>query len=594
MLLERLRAYAVDQLDVPPTGYQSQPIRYIIRIDEQGRYLGMLDTADTANRNRGRQTLAPHVKRSSGVKPKLLADNGEYVLGIARDDPKKPPNPDRVAAQHEAFLTLVEACAEATREPSVQAVVAFLHGNLPTREQLGDDFEPGAAITFRVSEPNHPEGVLPVDQPSVRAFWADYLAPKVDADAAGTMACMVCGTVGPILKRHPLKIKGIPGGQTSGMDLISANAGAFESYGLEASEIAPTCPSCAEAYGNGLNALLADNTTSLWTKELAYAFWTDKADDAAGEIVIGLFAEPEAHPGEVRELLTSFWSGNTASLAIDPTPFYAAAFGASGARVVVKDWIDTTVGEARARLARYFALQHLVEWDGAESTPVRITYLANATVHRKATAPPIVSKSLVRLALAGDPLPLDLLYLAVRRNRAEQRVTRNRAMLIKMVLASRSSKPGEEKINTMSELDSANTQPAYVCGRLLATLDRIQRVALGSPNATIIDKFYGTASSAPASVFGTLLHGAQNHLGKVRGTRTSTFNALDRQLQDILALLNAFPRTLTLEEQGLFALGFYHQRAADRAQAIASKAKREAAGQPVPEEDEVLVDGASA
>ena len=266
----------------------------------------------------------------------------------------------------------------------------------------------------------------------------------------------------------------------------------------------------------------------------------------------------------------------------------------SGARVVVKDWIDTTVGEARARLARYFALQHLVEWDGSESTPVRITYLANATVHRKATAPPIVSKSLVRLALAGDPLPLDLLYLAVRRNRAEQRVTRNRAMLIKMVLASRSLKPGEEKINTMSELDSANTQPAYVCGRLLATLDRIQRVALGSPNATIIDKFYGTASSAPASVFGTLLHGAQNHLGKVRGTRTSTFNALDRQLQDILALLNAFPRTLTLEEQGLFALGFYHQRAADRAQAIASKAKREAAGQPVPEEDEVLVDGAGA
>src|SRR5690606_34012405 len=111
---------------------------------------------------------------------------------------------------------------------------------------------------------------------------------------------------------------------------------------------------------------------------------------------------------------------------------------------------------------------------------------ANSTVHRKATAPPIVSKSLVRLALAGDPLPLDLLYLAVRRNRAEQRVTRNRAMLIKMVLGSQYPQLIEEKTG-MTELDSTNTQPAYVCGRLLATLDRIQYAALGTPNATIID-----------------------------------------------------------------------------------------------------------
>jgi CRISPR-associated protein Csd1 len=593
MLLERLREYALDQDDAPPAGYQHQPVRYIIRIDESGRFLRMLDTADTGNGNRGRPTLAPHVKRSSGVKAKLLADNGEYVLGIAREDPKKPANLDRIAAQHEAFVNLVKSCAEATGEPSVRAVVSFLQGDIPAREQLDNDFDPAATITFRVSESNHPEGVLPVEQPSVQAFWADYVAPDSDAAGSDTMACIVCGTVGPVLERHPLKIKGIPGGQTSGMDLISANAPAFESYGLKASQIAPTCPTCAEAYGNGLNALLADKTTSLWTKELAYAFWTDKADDSAGEIVVGLFAEPEAHPGEVRELLTSFWAGKTASLAIDPTRFYAAAFGASGARVVVKDWIDTTVGEARARLARYFALQHLVEWDGSGSTPVRISYLANATVHRKATAPPIVSKSLVRLALAGDPLPLDVLFLAVRRNRAEQRVTRNRAMLIKMVLASRSSQ-SEEEVIRMSDLNSANTQPAYVCGRLLATLDRIQRTALGKPNATIVDKFYGTASSAPAAVFGTLLHGAQNHLGKLRGPRTSTFNALDRELQDILALLTSFPRTLTLEEQGLFALGFYHQRADDRAQAIANKAKREAAGQQVSEEDETLGDVAEA
>lgn len=593
MLLEQLRAYALARDDIPPAGYQSQPVRYIVRLDETGRYLGMLDTADPANRKRGQQLVAPHVKRSVGIKPKLLADNGEYVLGVARDDPRKSPKPDRIAAQHEAFVNLVRTCADSTNEPSVRAVVNFLCGDLPAREQLNTDFDPGSTITFRVSVPNRPEGVLPIDLPSVQAFWAGYLAPDADPDGSSDMVCIVCDTTGPVLERHPLKIKGIPGGQTSGMDLISANAPAFESYGLTASHIAPTCPTCAEAYGNGLNALLASKTTSLWTKELAYAFWTDTVDNATNEIVVGFFAEPEEHPAEVRELLTSYQSGKADSLAIDPTRFYAAAFGASGARVVVKDWIDTTVGEARMRLARYFALQQLVLWDGSESTPVRVSWLANSTVHRKATAPPIVSQSLVRLALAGNPLPLDLLFMAVRRNRAEQGVSRERAMLIKMVLGSRHPQLIEGRTG-MTQLDSTNTQPAYVCGRLLATLDRIQYAALGTPNATIIDKYYGSASSAPASVFGTLLHGAQNHLGKLRGTRNPVFRALDSELQDILSLLSSFPRTLTLEEQGLFALGFYHQRAAARARATANKAKREAAGGPVAEEDDPIDDVAGA
>ncbi len=585
MLLEQLRAYALDQADVLPVGYQHQTIRYIIRLDENGRYLGMLDTANAATKSRGNAHPAPHVKRSMGIKPKLLADNGEYVLGIARGDPKKPSNPDRIAAQHEAFVTLVETCADATNEPSVRAVVNFLCGPLPTREKLDVEFDPTATISCRVNEPRRPQGVLPISLQSVQAFWAGYLAPADTTDRTGDMGCIICGTVGPVLERHPLKLKGIPGGQTSGMDLISANQDAFLSYGLKASQIAPTCPTCAEAYGNGLNALLASKSTSLWTKELAYAFWTEKTDHVAGEIVVGLFTEPEEHPAEVRELLTSFWSGKTDSLAIDPTRFFAASFGASGARVVVKDWIDTTVGEARTRLARYFALQHLVQWDGAESTPIRVSWLANSTVHRKATAPPIVSKSLVRLALAGDPLPLDLLYLAVRRNRAEQKVTRERAMLIKMVLGSRYQQQMKE-ITGMTELDSTNSRPAYICGRLLATLDRIQRVALGSTNATIVDKFYGTASSAPASVFGTLLHGAQNHLGKMRRDRPGAHHVLEAQLEQILAPMSAFPATLTLQDQGLFALGFYHQRAADRAQAAANKARREGKAQPELEPDD--------
>lgn len=580
MLLETLRDYAREQMDVPPPGYQKQAIRYIIRLAADGTFVECVDTSDPALKVRGIEHLAPHVKRTVGIAPKLLADTGEYTFGIARDDPKKPSKPERVAAQREAFTELVDQCAAATNEPAVRAVAAFLAGELPTEAELGPNFDASATITFRVNDPDVPEGILPISLPSVQAFWAARRAPDAEASASGGMTCIVCGGTGPVLERHPLKIKGIPGGQIL-KDLISGNAPAFESYGLTASQIAPTCPTCAEAYGNALNALLASKSTSLWTKELAYAFWTDAKEDEFGPFVIGLIAEPDAHPGEVRELLTSHWSGRQEATSLDPTKFYAAAFGASGARVVVKDWIDTTVGEAKRRLARYFALQELVQWDGSPSTPVPMTWLANSTVHRKATAPPIVSQSLVRLALAGDPLPLDLLFLAVRRNRAEQGVSRERAMLIKMVVGSRDQQRMEE-IAQMTELDSTVTRPAYLCGQLLATLDRIQRVALGAPNATVVDKFYGTASSAPASVFGTLLHGAQNHLHKMRRDRPGAHHVLEEQLERILAPMTAFPTTLTLQDQGLFALGFYHQRAADRAQAVANRAKR-GAQQPVAE-----------
>jgi len=186
-----------------------------------------------------------------------------------------------------------------------------------------------------------------------------------------------------------------------------------------------------------------------------------------------------------------------------------------------------------------------------------------------------VGSALLGLALGGDPLPLDLLFQAVRRIRAEGAVSRERAALIKMVLG---SQPGiaAEEADAMRELDLSNTEPAYLCGRLLALLDSIQREALRTTNATVVDKFYGTASSAPASVYGSLLHNAQNHLAKLRKERPTVQRALERRLEEVLAGLDRFPPTLSLPQQGLFALGYYHQRAADRRAIAERKAAKEA------------------
>ena len=127
----------------------------------------------------------------------------------------------------------------------------------------------------------------------------------------------------------------------------------------------------------------------------------------------------------------------------------------------------------------------------------------------------------------------------------------------------------------LARLDPTNRDPAYLCARLLAVLEATQRAALGDINATIVDRYFGTASSAPAAVFGKLLRGAQPHLAKLRRDRPGTHRALQQRLEEAQAGLHHFPKTLTLEQQGLFALGYYHQRAADRAAASAARARRE-------------------
>lgn len=566
MLLRRLAEYS-DTLDLPPTLYRQKPVRYIIEIDQSGRLLSSrpTDTADPASPmvRKGAPRMVPEVQRTSGIKALLLADKADYTLGPA------DAASSRKNKSHEAYLDLVSRCVLATRESCVSAVLDFLKSGISSLE-LPDDFDRGATIVFRVGE------VFPTDLPTVQAFWAAENDPAADPDRSGAMQCVVCGELRPVLKRLQAKLKGIPGGQTSGTSLISANAPAFESYGLEASLIAPTCSACGERFTRGANALLADPSRRIFLGGTALAFWTRTPSEFS---FVKALIDPD--PADVVALIRSVTTGRPPSR-IDADEFYGIALSASGGRAVVRDWIDTTVLEAKRRLSQWFAFQSVVGPNGETPKPLGIRALCGATVREFTDLSPSVPRALVRSALTGAPLPHGLLFEAVRRNRAEQRVTRPRAALIKLVLTTNSiSSDGME--GHMIELDADNPSAAYRCGRLLAVLEQIQRAALPTAKATIVDRFFGTASSAPASVFGRLVRGAQPHMARLERDRRGAYVALDRRLGEVMGGISSFPRTLTLEDQGLFALGFYHQRAFDRMQA-AQRAEHTPDVEPVLEE----------
>jgi CRISPR-associated protein Csd1 len=523
--------------------YGPTPIRWYVDLGEDGSLRGFTETEGSSPR--GKRVVAPHVQRTVAVKAKLLADNAEYVLGIARETSK----PDRVQRCHQDFVETVERCAQETGEPVVESVLRFLQALDPEKLRLPDEFDPADTLTFRVGE------VLPIDLPVVQRWWADHTTG--DGEEAGpVMECLVCGESKPVERRLPVKLKRIPGGQASGTALVSANAGAFESYGLEASLISPICRDCGEAFAKAANSLLQDRKCSLRAGPAVYIFWTREGGD---HLVADFLSEPD--PDEVRELLASSWTGREQATDLEAEPFYAAALTASGGRVVIRDWIQTTVPRARKNLARFFQLQRLTDPDQPEQPrPYSVYRLGGATVRELKDLPAAVPRTLISFAVDGGRLPDGLLYEAVRRNRAEQRVPRNRAALIKMILASQDSTLEE----TMTELDLANRDPAYLCGRLFAVLEDIQHQAIPGAKATLIDRFFGSASAAPASVFGVLMRNAQPHLAKLRKDpkKQSAYNGLQEELESVARHLEEFPRVLNMRQQAVFSLGYYHQRAA--------------------------------
>lgn len=563
MILARLKEYADTRMELPPEMYGETPVRWLIDLTPDGELLGFVPRGgDTKANARGVPMTVPQIVRASGIKPKLLADNGEYVLGVGRPD----ADPAKVAERHRRFIELASRCAEETEEPAVEAVVRFLGEWNPERDRgrLPEGFDAGDTLTFRVN------GVLPVELESVQRFWASTTA----GEEGPAMTCLVTGLEGPVVDRLPVKIKGVPGGQTSGTSLVSANAEAFTSYGLKNSLTSPISRLAGERFGKALNELISKRDSRIYIGPLVYVFWTR---EETGFDPIGFVDKPQ--PEAVRQLFDSARAGRQ-SHGVRPNDFYALALSASGGRAVVRDWLETTVPEVQENLRRWFEAQSVVNAYGEKADPLGVYPLA-ASAYRDASKEmtATVPAALVRAALNGGRLPEDLLARAVRRNRAgtvypdgrRENVTHQRAALMKLVLIY-----GGGEVQATEKLDTQHTDPAYHCGRLLAELEALQVAAIPGVKATIVDRYYGSASSTPAAVFGTLLSRAQSHLGKLRKSSGGAGAAIQERLEEISTSIgDRFPNTLTLREQAVFALGYYHQRAHNRARRRAAREARD-------------------
>lgn len=164
----------------------------------------------------------------------------------------------------------------------------------------------------------------------------------------------------------------------------------------------------------------------------------------------------------------------------------------------------------------------------------------------------------MRSVLTGMPYPMALYNSILTRIRADQEINRIRVSIIKAYLVRRFRfyNRTSEVVLTMS-LNAENRNAGYLLGRLFALLEKAQENANPGINSTIRDRYFGTASASPGSVFPILLRLAQHHIAKAEYGRL-----MDRRIEGVVSLIDHFPAHLNLEDQGQFVLGYYQQRQA--------------------------------
>lgn len=580
MILKRIVEFAERHAADQPTGYQPRFVTKIVQLNRDGTFRQVIPaTGQKRGKREGVERMEPQESpaRTVAIKPRLFADNVNYALGMAREK----DNSEQVVARHLAWCELVRECAESVPRSEIVAVRKWieaggpeeLRGNADEHQIVAED-----DLTFEV------DGAFPTELPEVRAFWANR------AENASQAVCLVTGKTAAVADRMPAPIKGVPDGQMSGTAFVSVNSDAGESYGLEAALNSPISVDAAEKLCNGLNVLLNEHVLlpddkgkerrkykySLRVGRSVYLAWARNDSDAFD--LFRFFDAPD--PADVHDLIRQPLSGKAAPSEFQEKDFFVLSLSANAARIVVRDYHETTLANVKANLARWFSRLEIVDRDGQPARPPSVHRLASS-LYRDANKemPAHVPTSLVVCAITGRPLPDYLLGLAVKRNLAMQGpyaefngkryLSIERLALIKAIL--------EHKENQdLSALNVHHPDPAYHCGRLLAVLEQVQRSALGDINSTLVDRYYGAACSSPGTILGNLVNDAQSHLAKMR--KGSGDGWAQNRLGEILSSIgDEFPRTLSLHRQGLFALGFYHQKAHDRAAAIETRAAKEAA-----------------
>lgn len=562
MILQELVRYYERKLqegEISIEGFESKEIPYLIEIDKDGNFIRFIPTwLDEKKKRANKYTIPKAIVRARGINANLLWDNAEYVLGIESKDKQKD------------FIRKIQDFKELSNEKSLESVLTFLSNyklsDLKKDEHWIEIQENKPNLTFKLKGKND---IICANEKIVKTI-SKIISNGSDSEKG---ICLITGEEAVIERLHA-KISGVANANTVGANIVSFNLNAFESYGKEQGANAPTSKYANFAYGTAINTLLSkdshqkiligDTTTIFWSErkseledEFSFLF-KPVAEEESSEKNKGKEAEDNK---KIKEHFQSPFSGKNAKLKHllnDNTKFYILGLAPNAARISIRFWYPSTVGEISKNIEQHFQDLKL-EIPNNDSGFISLNRILRSTAiqGKLDNINPLLAGKLITSILSGSEYPRTLLSSIINRMKAEQSISFVRASILKAIL---NRKGRNEKFKNYKELqermDESNIGIAYRLGRLFAVMEKMQQNAINS-DSTIKDRYYTSASTRPASVFPVLFSLSNHHASKL-GNKSIY---LEKLKGEILEPLNgSIPKTFSLEEQGLFALGYYQQK----------------------------------
>ena len=612
MLLQHLNDFADSRKLLDNLPFKPKAVRWILTLDEAGKLVGYGPVETEGSNRRGKEFSCPQTTRPkvAGGVAEFMADGIAAVFGLDTDLEKPMSENQRKdrdknnRRKYDDFWGQIEQAHEETYAPALKSLLAFKPdpGQMPSFLRWGTSSDPkpkeksawwitkadGEEVRFGTDNFSFRLGeqLLLEDESYVRPFWRAQFEKENETHEtdAPRGLCLVTGKPDQaIALTHNPKVQGVPNTAAFGAAIVSFDKDAFASYGFEQSLNASTSTQVVTAYCTALNEMLSREEHSIRLGQSSCCFWTRNETGATS--TWGTLLN-RADPKAVADFLKSPWAGQERE-ALRQEKFHAVTLAGNSGRIVVRHWMQTTLGIATENLRHWFEdleLEPMRFFSGKEKMPpLALFRLACATVREAKDLRTEVTAQLFRAALEGIAPSLTLLYPILNRLRVDMAHDGSTALqkhsrfaLTKLIL----NRNRREHIMEIRKGVTAGTDDAsYQCGRLLAILAETQAKAhdYRLEGAGVTERYFGTAMASPASVFPVLLKLNRYHLNKI--SKSDNFHGherfLEEAVEDVLTQVNQFPRTLDLHAQGRFAIGFYQQKAADRRAREAAKQSKE-------------------
>ena len=425
--------------------------------------------------------------------------------------------------------------------------------NLSVKEHW-DELNEGGNLIFCM------KAIYAQDEKEIQDIWEEYLKKQKQGKQG---ICLVTGQRAEIARIHR-GIKGVPGAQSSGAALVSFNAPAFESYGKEQSYNAMVGKYAEFAYTTALNYLLNQSEYKFALGDSMIVFWAESGQEEYQDSFLSWLNPKVDNQEEMNKVFGNLKKGvwvDLEDIQLDPEQrFYILCLAPNAARLSVRFYYQNSFGNIIKNIAKHYQRMEIVRPSWEDMRYLGIKQMLNETVNQKSkdkTPIPNMASMVLSAILSDTKYPASLYTDTLIRIRAEQgKVTCGRAAIIKAFLIQNYKwKEGDEYMG----LNEGCEESAYVLGRLFAVLETIQKDANSGINTTIRDRYFNSACATPAAVFPTLIKLKNSHIKKLERESGGTKIYYEKMLTELMGKIEKFPRRLSLEEQGKFMLGYYHQ-----------------------------------